>query len=83
MAFFVAHPVLLPVQAMVNSSHLSVLTKKVSGWLKNNMDAEKTAFKTMGLFDKSVDIGLIILTQPQIALNAPNGMACSHLTEIR
>jgi len=31
------------------------------------MDPEKAALKAMALFDESVDIGLIILTQTQIA----------------
>jgi len=62
---------------------LKILAKEVYGWLENNMDPEKAALKAMALFDESVDIGLIILTQTQIALNSRNGMACSHLTEIR
>ena len=62
---------------------LKILAKEVYGWLENNMDPEKAALKAMALFDESVDIGLTILTRTQFALNSRNGMACSHLTEIR
>ncbi len=34
----------------------------------------------MTLFDDSVDLGLIILTENEFAANARNGMAWSHLT---
>ncbi|SDU05838.1 isoaspartyl peptidase/L-asparaginase [Desulfobacula phenolica] len=62
---------------------LKILAKEVYGWLENNISPKKAALKAMGLFDDRVDIGLIILTQTQFALNSRNGMACSHLMEIR
>lgn len=62
---------------------LKVLAKEVYGWLENNMSPKKAAQKAIALFDDRVDIGLIILTQTQFALNSRNGMACSHLMEIR
>jgi len=62
---------------------LKILAKEVYGWLENNMNPEKAAQKAMALFDDRVDIGLIILTQTQFALNSRNGMACSHLMESR
>jgi hypothetical protein len=37
----------------------------------------------MTLFDNSIDVGLIILTKTEFASNARNGMAWSHLTEIK
>ncbi len=62
---------------------LKGLAKEVYGWLESKISPEKAAQKAMALFDESVDIGLIILTQTQFALNSRNGMACSHLLEIR
>lgn len=62
---------------------LKILAKEVYGWLERKMSPHKAAQKVMTLFDDSVDLGLIILTENEFAANARNGMAWSHLTEIK
>jgi hypothetical protein len=47
------------------------------------MRPNEAAQKAMTLFDNSIDVGLIILTKTEFASNARNGMAWSHLTEIK
>ncbi len=60
---------------------LKLLAKEVYTWLENSMSPDEAAQKAITLFDPSVDIGLIILTQNGFASNARNGMAWSHITE--
>jgi len=60
---------------------LKLLAKEVYTWLENSMSPDEAAHKAITLFDKRVDIGLIILTQNGFASNARNGMAWSHITE--
>lgn len=62
---------------------LKILAKEVYGWLEQKMSPYKAAQKVMTLFDDSVDIGLIILTENEFAANARNGMAWSHLAECK
>lgn len=62
---------------------LKILAKEVYGWLERKMSPKEAAPKALALFDDSVDFGLIILTQNEFASNARNGMAWSHLTEIK
>jgi len=47
------------------------------------LSPSEAAQRAMTLFDDSIDVGLIILTKTEFASNARNGMAWSHLTEIR
>lgn len=60
---------------------LKLLAREVYGWLEGKMNPNEAAEKAMTLFDESVDIGLIILTQNEFASLARNGMAWSHLLE--
>ncbi len=60
---------------------LKTLAKEVYGWLERNMSPSEAAGKAMTLFDDSVDVGLIILTQNEFASNARNGMAWSSIVE--
>lgn len=60
---------------------LKILAKEVYGWLEQNMPPSEAAHKAMTLFDNSVEVGLIILTQNECASHARNGMACSQLTK--
>ncbi|MFC1515203.1 isoaspartyl peptidase/L-asparaginase [Thermodesulfobacteriota bacterium] len=62
---------------------LKILAREVYGLIERNMSPSEAAQKAMTLFDDSVDVGLIILTQNGFASNARNGMAWSHLTEIK
>ena len=62
---------------------LKILAKEVYGWIEQNMSPNEAAQKAMTLFDDSVDVGIIILTKNGFASNARNGMAWSHLTEIK
>jgi len=62
---------------------LKILAREVYGWIERNMSPSEAAQKTMTMFDNSVDVGLIILTKNEFASNARNGMAWSHLTEIK
>ncbi|MBI9090834.1 MAG: hypothetical protein JEZ12_16575 [Desulfobacterium sp.] len=45
------------------------------------MSPDEAAQKAITLFNKSVDIGRIILTPNGYASNASDGMAWSHITE--
>jgi len=60
---------------------LKLLAKEVYGWLERKMNPSEAAEKAMTVFDKSVDVGLIILTHNEFASLARNGMAWSHLVE--
>jgi len=60
-----------------------LLAEKVYGFIQRNMSPGEAAQKAMTLFDDSIDLGLIILTKNGFASNARNGMAWSHLTEIK
>jgi L-asparaginase / beta-aspartyl-peptidase len=62
---------------------LKILAKEVYGWIERKMSPHEAVQKTMTLFDNSIDIGIIILTTNKCAANARNGMAWSHLTEIK
>ena len=62
---------------------LKMLAREVYGWIEQKISPHEAVQKTMTLFDNSVDIGIIILTTNECAANARNGMAWSHLTEIR
>jgi L-asparaginase / beta-aspartyl-peptidase len=62
---------------------LKLLAEKVYGMIQRNMSPDEAAQKVMTLFDDSVDVGIIILTKNGFASNARNGMAWSHLTEIK
>lgn len=61
---------------------LKILAKEVYGWLEQNMSPSEAAQKAINLFDDSVEIGLIILTENAFAANSNQGMAWSNLTEI-
>lgn len=60
-----------------------ILAKEVYGWIERDMRPNEAVQKAMTLFDNSIDVGLIILTKTEFASNARNGMAWSHLTEIK
>jgi beta-aspartyl-peptidase (threonine type) len=60
---------------------LKLLAKEAYTWLENSMSPDEAAHKAITLFDRNVDIGLIILTRNGFASNARNGMAWSYLTE--
>lgn len=60
---------------------LKLLAKEVYGWLEGKMHPSEAAKKAMTLFDDSVDLGLIILTQNEFASLARNEMAWAHLLE--
>lgn len=62
---------------------LKILAREVYSWLEQGMNPTEAAQKAVTLFDDSVDIGLIILTKSEFASNSRNGMAWSHLTEIK
>lgn len=62
---------------------LKILAKEVYGWIERKMSPGEAAQKAMTLFDDSVDVGLIILTQNEFASNARNGMAWSHFAEMK
>jgi isoaspartyl peptidase/L-asparaginase-like protein (Ntn-hydrolase superfamily) len=62
---------------------LELLAEKIYGFIQRNMSPGEAAQKAMTLFDDSIDVGLIILTKNGFASNARNGMAWSHLTEIK
>lgn len=58
---------------------LKVLAKEVYGWLENKMSPDEASMKILTLFDVSVDVGVIILTETEFAANSRNGMAWSQL----
>jgi beta-aspartyl-peptidase (threonine type) len=62
---------------------LKILAREVYSWLEQRMSPSEAAQKAMTLFDDSVDVGLIILTESEFASNARNGMAWSHITEFK
>ena len=62
---------------------LKILAREVYSWLEQGMNPTEAAQKAVTLFDDSVDIGLIILTESEFASNARNGMAWSHVTEFK
>ena len=59
---------------------LKMLAREVYGWLENRISPEDAVQKAVMRFDKSVDIGLIILTKNGFASHSRNGMAWSQLT---
>lgn len=59
---------------------LKILAREVYGWLEQNLSPQDAVQKALDLFDDSVDIGLIILTQSQFASGARNGMAWAQST---
>ncbi len=62
---------------------VKVLAREVYGWLEQGMSPGDVVQKALTLFDDAVDIGLIVLTKNEFASSARNGMAWSHLTEIK
>jgi len=62
---------------------LKILAREVYSWLEQRMSPGEAAQKAVDLFDDSVDVGLIILTESEFASNARNGMAWSHVTEFK
>lgn len=58
---------------------LKILAKEVYGWLEHNMNPKEATEKAIALFDDTVDIGLIIVTKEDFAVNARRGMASAHL----
>lgn len=62
---------------------LKILAKEVYHWLEENMSPVDAVHKAMALFDDAVDIGLIIVTKNEFAANSRQGMAWSHLTEVK
>jgi len=62
---------------------LKIMAREIYGLLERNMSPSEAAQKAMTLFDDSVDVGLIILTKNGFASNARNGMAWSHITEMK
>lgn len=57
---------------------LKILAKEVYGWLEQGMTPESAAKKAIGLFDDSVDIGIIIITKNEFSSHSRDGMAWSH-----
>ena len=57
---------------------LKILANEVYGWLERSMPPEEAAKKVITLFDDSVDVGVIILTETGYAANARKGMAWSY-----
>lgn len=60
---------------------LKILAREVYSWLENKMSPQDAADKAITLFDHSVDIGIIVLTNNSYAANSRNGMAWAHLVE--
>ncbi len=62
---------------------LKILAREVYGWLEREMSPTEAAQKSLTLLDDSVDVGIIILTSNEFAADARDGMAWSHLAEIK
>lgn len=62
---------------------LKILAREIYGWLEQKMPADEAVEKALTLFDDSVDIGLIIVTEDNFAANSRNGMAWSHTELIK
>ncbi len=62
---------------------LKILAYKVYGWLETKMNPVDAAQKAVTLFDETVDVGIIILTANGSTGYARNGMAWSHINEIK
>jgi len=60
---------------------LKLLAREAYGWLEQGMSPEIAVKKALSLFDNSVDVGLIIVTENESAADSRNGMAWSYLTE--
>jgi len=62
---------------------LKLLARTIYGWLEQRMDPKDAAQKAMGLFEQTIDIGLIILTKNGFASIARSGMAWAKLTKVK
>jgi len=60
---------------------MEVLAKQVYDWLASGMSSDMAVKKAIALFEDSVDIGLIILTEKELSANARRGMPWSQLYE--
>lgn len=61
---------------------LKLLAKEVYTWLaRDYLKPQEASLKALDLFDKSVDLGLIILTKDDYAASSKNGMAWSYKSE--
>ncbi|MBT9548191.1 MAG: isoaspartyl peptidase/L-asparaginase [Candidatus Sericytochromatia bacterium] len=60
---------------------LKLLAKEVYSWLEQAMPPAEAAAKARALFEPSVDIGLIVLSQKGCAGQSRDGMAWSELVE--
>ncbi len=58
---------------------LKMLAREVYGWLEQSMIPQDAVQKALMLFDKSIDVGLIVLTRNGVASDSRNGMAWSQL----
>lgn len=58
---------------------LKMLAREVYGWLEQSMNPLDAVQKALMLFDKSIDVGLIVLTKNGFASDSRNGMAWSQL----
>lgn len=58
---------------------LKMLAREVYGWLEQSMTPLDAVQKALMLFDKSIDVGLIVLTKNGFASDSRNGMAWSQL----
>lgn len=62
---------------------LKMLAREVYGWLEQRMSPIDAAKKALKVFDNSVDIGLIILSNSQFAAHSRNGMAWSKIVSTK
>ncbi len=60
---------------------LKILAKEVYNWLVEGMNPDAAVSKAVSLFEKDVDIGLIILTKDSFAAHSRHGMAWSKKIE--
>ena len=80
----IQNPVDLAQRVLLHSPHILIVGEGARIFAEEqNMSSSEAAQRAMTLFDASIDVGLIILTKTEFASNARNGMAWSHLTEIR
>jgi len=62
---------------------LKLLAREVYGMIEDNLSPSEATDKALNMFDVSVDVGLIVLTKNGFASKARDGMAWSHITEVR
>lgn len=58
-----------------------LLAREVYSWIDQGMEPEQAAKKAVALFDKTIDIGLIVVTKTNFGICSQHTMASAYLLE--